>query len=112
MDPSNAQMRPYSAACDEPNRPPSATPVQKPPVGDVKPRLTKDQHDLLEQHFLTQHKPTTSVKKAFAEKLNVPLDKINVSDLFRTPHLKHQTNQKGRIGFKTAGPKSSRTARR
>ncbi|KAH7130748.1 hypothetical protein B0J11DRAFT_429818 [Dendryphion nanum] len=46
-------------------------------VADVKPRLTKEQHDILESHFQIQHKPSTSTKKGFAESLNVPLDKIN-----------------------------------
>jgi hypothetical protein len=50
---------------------------QKPPTCDVKPRLTKEQHDVLEQHFQVQHKPSTLVKKDFASKLGVPLDKIN-----------------------------------
>lgn len=45
---------------------------------DVKPRLTKEQHDILERHFQLQHKPTTSTKKGFADALGVPLDKINV----------------------------------
>lgn len=57
----------------------SNPPPQKPPGCDVKPRLTKEQHDILEQHFQQQHKPSTIVKKDFAEKLQVPLDKINVS---------------------------------
>lgn len=55
-----------------------SNPQQKPQGCDVKPRLTKEQHDILEQHFQQQHKPTTIVKKDFAEKLQVPLDKINV----------------------------------
>lgn len=46
-------------------------------AADVKPRLTKEQHDILETHFQQQHKPSTSVKKSFAENLGVPLDKIN-----------------------------------
>jgi hypothetical protein len=46
---------------------------------DVKPRLTKEQHDILEAHFQQQHKPSTSTKKGFAESLGVPVDKINVS---------------------------------
>ena len=45
---------------------------------DVKPRLTKEQHDILECHFRQQPKPSTTVKKGFAEALGVPLDKINV----------------------------------
>ena len=56
---------------------------QKPPhngCADVKPRLTKEQHDILEAHFQQQHKPSTSTKKGFAENLGVPLDKINVRD--------------------------------
>lgn len=57
----------------------TAPPAPKPPGSDVKPRLTKDQHDILEQHFLAQHKPSTNVKKEFATRLGVPLDKINAS---------------------------------
>lgn len=54
-------------------------PPPKPSTCDVKPRLTKEQHDVLEQHFQMQHKPSTLVKKDFASKLGVPLDKVNVS---------------------------------
>lgn len=57
----------------------------KPPTCDVKPRLTKEQHDVLEQHFQVQHKPSTLVKKDFASKLGVPLDKINVRGACPTP---------------------------
>jgi hypothetical protein len=53
---------------------------QKVPQCDVKPRLTKEQHDVLEQHFQMQHKPSTMTKKDFATRLGVPLDKINVRD--------------------------------
>ncbi|KAF2018778.1 hypothetical protein BU24DRAFT_405533 [Aaosphaeria arxii CBS 175.79] len=52
-------------------------PKQHPNGGDVKPRLTKEQHDILEAHFQQQHKPSTNTKKGFAETLGVPLDKIN-----------------------------------
>ncbi|QDS74395.1 hypothetical protein FKW77_005600 [Venturia effusa] len=44
---------------------------------DVKPRLTKDQHDILEEQFRLQPKPSTSTKKGYADELGVPLDKIN-----------------------------------
>jgi tetratricopeptide (TPR) repeat protein len=47
----------------------------------VKPRLTKEQHQILENYFQQQHKPSTGVKKAFADQLGVPLDKINASTL-------------------------------
>jgi len=43
-------------------------------------RFTKEQCDILEAHFQTQNKPSTSTKKGFADTLNVPVDKINVSD--------------------------------
>ena len=45
---------------------------------DVKPRLTKDQHDILESHFAANPKPSTSAKKTIADGMGVPLDKINV----------------------------------
>jgi hypothetical protein len=80
MDSHNPNMQhPYTANGDELPPPDSAAAGPKPAGGDVKPRLTKDQHDILEQHFQQQHKPTTGVKKAFADRLGVPLDKINVS---------------------------------
>ncbi|KXT12469.1 hypothetical protein AC579_7335 [Pseudocercospora musae] len=44
---------------------------------DIKPRLTKEQHDILETEFQRQNKPSTQVKKGFAENLNVSLDKVN-----------------------------------
>ena len=46
---------------------------------DIKPRLTKEQHDILESHYQKQNKPNTNTKKGFAENLNVSLDKVNVS---------------------------------
>ncbi|EKG19392.1 Homeobox [Macrophomina phaseolina MS6] len=55
--------------------------LHQPPVHpvcqEVKPRLTKEQHDILEAHFQQQHKPSTTTKKGFAESLGVPLEKIN-----------------------------------
>lgn len=48
---------------------------------EVKPRLTKEQHDILEAQYQKQSKPNTNVKKGFAESLNVSLDKVNVSTL-------------------------------
>ncbi|KAF4549434.1 Hypothetical protein D9617_21g096550 [Elsinoe fawcettii] len=44
---------------------------------DVKPRLTKEQHDILESHYQQQSKPNTQTKKGFAETLGVSLDKVN-----------------------------------
>jgi hypothetical protein len=95
MDRFGSQMHPYATSGDPvPQRPHSqpqqSNGAQKPPAGqppkhhpngcaDVKPRLTKEQHDILEAHFQQQHKPSTSTKKGFAETLGVPVDKINVS---------------------------------
>ncbi|KAF3000184.1 hypothetical protein E8E13_006365 [Curvularia kusanoi] len=73
LDPS--MQHPYTANGND--LPPDSAAAGPKPGGDVKPRLTKDQHDILEQHFQQQHKPTTGVKKAFADRLGVPLDKIN-----------------------------------
>lgn len=81
-------QHPYPTNGDELPPPDSTAAGPKPAGGDVKPRLTKDQHDILEQHFQQQHKPTTGVKKAFADRLGVPLDKINVSlSMPREAHL-------------------------
>jgi cell division protein FtsN len=74
MDPSESSQQPGGGSKGDPAS-------QKPPAVDVKPRLTKEQHDVLEQHFQVQHKPSTLVKKDFASKLGVPLDKINVRRL-------------------------------
>ena len=46
---------------------------------DIKPRLTKEQHDLLENHYQKHNKPNTNTKKGFADSLGVSLDKVNVS---------------------------------
>jgi hypothetical protein len=71
----NAQLAPH--------HPPAQTIIQV--CGDVKPRLTKEQHDILERHFQQQSKPTTSTKKGFADALGVPLDKINVMASLPSP---------------------------
>jgi hypothetical protein len=72
----NNGPHPPSNGQQPPHRQPGQTIIQV--CGDVKPRLTKEQHDILERHFQQQSKPTTSVKKGFADALGVPLDKINV----------------------------------
>ncbi|KAF2472130.1 uncharacterized protein BDR25DRAFT_18609 [Lindgomyces ingoldianus] len=91
MDQFGSQMRSFANSNGEPaaqqrqsNPPANAKPAAEAPpkqhhngCADVKPRLTKEQHDILEAHFQQQHKPSTSVKKGFAESLGVPIDKIN-----------------------------------
>lgn len=75
------------------NGPPGAT--------DVKPRLTKEQHDILESHFQQQPKPSTNTKRGFAENLGVPVDKINVRT---SPHFSLVlTLTSPRIGSRTDG---------
>jgi hypothetical protein len=90
MDQFGAHLRSFAGPDRPQSQPAQANGSGKPPAGppskthqmgtaDVKPRLTKEQHDILENHFQQQHKPSTSTKKGFAESLNVPVDKINVS---------------------------------
>jgi hypothetical protein len=72
---------------------------------DVKPRLTKDQHEILERHFQAQPKPSTSVKKGFADALGVPLDKINVCLVATLIMSGRILTVHGRTGFKIAAQK-------
>ncbi|KAI9728644.1 MAG: hypothetical protein M1828_002750 [Chrysothrix sp. TS-e1954] len=44
---------------------------------DSKPRLSKEQQDLLESHFQSVPKPSTKSKQAFADSLGVSIAKIN-----------------------------------
>lgn len=50
-------------------------------IDDIKPRLTRQHHDILESHFQTNRKPSTRFKRNLAADLGVPLDKVNVSNL-------------------------------
>jgi len=61
-----------------PHQPPHNQAILQVCAAEVKPRLTKEQHDILERHFQQQPKPSTHTKKGFADMLGVPLDKINV----------------------------------
>ncbi|CAI6239987.1 unnamed protein product [Periconia digitata] len=75
-----APQRPSSQSSQTtaPAKPAGAPPKPHPNgMTDVKPRLTKEQHDILEKHFQQQHKPSTNTKRGFADNLGVPLDKIN-----------------------------------
>jgi hypothetical protein len=74
----NAASAPQQQQSQQPSRnPPHGQPVIQ-VCAEVKPRLTKEQHDILERHFQQQQKPSTTVKKGYAQALGVPLDKINV----------------------------------
>ena len=80
IDSYNIAARPMS----QPALPPQSSGPLVQVCADAKPRLTKDQHEILEAHFRQQPKPSTSIKKGYAERLGVPLDKINVSLWTRT----------------------------
>lgn len=77
---------------------------------DVKPRLTKEQHDILESHYQQQNKPNTQTKKGFAETLGVSLDKVNVSTaVYLTASSVHSYCD--RTGSRTGEPSPSKTPR-
>lgn len=48
-------------------------------ANETKPRLGKDEVDILEREFKKNPKPTTQVKRQFAEDMGVDLARINVS---------------------------------
>jgi hypothetical protein len=76
-----------------------------PRTNETKPRLGKDEVDILEREFKKNPKPTTQTKRQFAEDMGVELARINVgSQLIQSLHLltKHRT------GFKTAEQNGSK----
>lgn len=48
-------------------------------TNETKPRLGKDEVDILEREFKKNPKPTTQTKRQFAEDMRVDLARINVS---------------------------------
>ena len=78
---------------------------------DIKPRLTKEQHDILEAHYQKQNKPNTNTKKGFAEALNVSLDKVNVS-LNYSEHLASLLRSCHRTGFRIGAQSPSKMQRK
>lgn len=60
----------------------SASMMAMPPTAktnETKPRLGKDEVDILEREFKKNPKPTTQTKRQFAEDMGVDLARINVS---------------------------------
>ena len=49
-----------------------------PRTNETKPRLGKDEVDILEREFKKNPKPTTQTKRQFAEDMGVELARINV----------------------------------
>ncbi len=52
---------------------------------ETKPRLGKDEVDILEREFKKNPKPTTQTKRQFAEDMGVDLARINVSSDSASP---------------------------
>lgn len=50
-------------------------------TNETKPRLGKDEVDILEREFKKNPKPTTQTKRQFAEDMGVELARINVCSL-------------------------------
>jgi hypothetical protein len=57
-------------------------------TNETKPRLGKDEVDILEREFSKNPKPSTQTKRGFAEDMGVDLARINVS-FFRCTKQKH-----------------------
>ena len=60
-------------------------------ITESKPRLSKEEVQVLETEFLKNHKPNTIVKKAIAESMRVDNARINVSR-FSSSHILPLTN--------------------
>ncbi|KAI9713781.1 MAG: hypothetical protein M1820_000511 [Bogoriella megaspora] len=69
------------------------------PGGDVKPRLTKEQTDMLERNFQQCPKPSTQVKRTYADELRVPLDKVNNWFQNRRAKVKQDAKKAQSMGF-------------
>lgn len=67
--------------------PPSGT---KP--NETKPRLGKDEVEILEREFQANPKPTTQTKRQFAEDMGVDLARINVCHLEKDLLVKVEAN--------------------
>ncbi|KAG9232902.1 hypothetical protein BJ875DRAFT_379724 [Amylocarpus encephaloides] len=69
-------------------------------TNDTKPRLGKDEVDILEGEFKKNPKPTTQIKRGFAEDMGVDLARINVSpreNWFQNRRAKRKQERKQEI---------------
>ena len=64
-----------------------------------RPRLTKDQVNLLEDHFQKNHKPNSETKNHLADIINLPIARVNVSPLSKQP-IASVLIHPSRIGFR------------
>jgi len=76
---------------------------------EPKPRLAKEEVDLLEREFNKNPKPNSSTKRELAEQMGVEVPRINVSCVMRGGQRGvSRANCHGRTGSKTAGLKRSK----
>lgn len=76
-------------------------------TNETKPRLGKDEVDILEREFKKNPKPTTQTKRQFAEDMGVDLARINVS--LCAPHAGiHPLLTHERIGSRTVAQNGSK----
>jgi hypothetical protein len=72
-------------------------------ANETKPRLGKDEVEILEREFKKNPKPTTQTKRGFAEDMGVELARINVCQAFRSLFEPNLTDD-----FTELVPKSTR----
>jgi hypothetical protein len=81
-----------------------------PKTSEPKPRIGEDEVSILEREFERNPKPTTQIKRQFAEDMGVDLARVNVSkheQCLKVPYL-----TKHRIGSRTAEPSESKRRNR
>ncbi|KFY72441.1 hypothetical protein V499_07400 [Pseudogymnoascus sp. VKM F-103] len=68
-----------------------------PDRNDAKPRLAKQEVELLERHFQENHKPPSSLKRQLAENMGVQVCRINNWFQNRRAKAKHEVKQAARL---------------
>jgi hypothetical protein len=68
----------HTYAMNQQSAPMVAMPNSTTKTNETKPRLGKDEVDILEREFKKNPKPTTQTKRGFAEDMGVDLARINV----------------------------------
>ena len=59
----------------------TVTEVNEDPETSTRPRLTREQADLFEQHFQRHYKPNSNMKRQLADMTGLPLQRVAVSPL-------------------------------
>lgn len=86
------------------------SPIHASKQTEPKPRLAKDEVEVLEREFAKNQKPNSSVKRDLAEKMGVEVPRINVCSAL-PPLPRNQitdTRLDGRTGFRTGERRRSR----